>query len=87
MVALYKELVDGEEQELDIEQEWSKIKQMYSSTCEEVLGKAKRERKAWMSENTWRLVEERCVLKAMLETAKTRQQRLAAVERYKEKNH
>ena len=64
--------MDGEEQELDIEQEWSKIKEMYSSTCEEVLGKVKRQRKAWMSENTWRLVEERRVLKAMLETAKTR---------------
>ena len=85
--ALYNEPVDGEEQELDIEQEWSKIKEMYSSTCEEVLGKAKRERKTWMSENTWRLVEERRVLKAMLETAKTRQQKFAAVERYNEKNH
>ena len=85
--ALYNKPVDGEEQELDIEQEWSKIKEMYSSTCEEVLGKAKREQKTWMSENTWRLVEERRVLKAMLETAKTRQQKLAAVERYNKKNH
>ena len=57
--ALYNEPVDEEEMELDIEQEWSKIKEMYSSTCEEVLGKSKREWKAWMSETTWRLVEER----------------------------
>ena len=75
------------EPELEIEQEWSKIKEMYSSTCKEVLGKAQREWKAWMSENTWRLVEERHVLKAMLEATKTRQQKLAAVERYNEKNH
>ena len=61
--ALYNEPVDEEEPELDIEQEWSKIREMYSSTCEEVLGRAKRERKAWMSENTWRLVEERRLLK------------------------
>ena len=50
-------------------------------------GKAKRERKAWMSENTWRLIEERRVLKAKLEAAKTRQQKLATMERYNEKNH
>ena len=40
-----------------------------------------------MSENTWRLVEERRVLKAKLEAAKTRQQKLAALEGYNEKNH
>ena len=79
--------MDGEEPELDIEQEWSKIREIYSSTCEEVLGRAKRERKAWMSENTWRLVEERRVLEVKLEAAKTRQQKLAAVGRYNEKNH
>ena len=85
--ALYNKPVDEEEQELDIVQEWSKISEMYSSTCEEVLGRAKRERKAWMSENTWRLVKERRVLKAKLEAAKTRQQKLAAVGRCNEKNH
>lgn len=79
--------MDEEEPELDIEQEWSKIKEMYSSTFEKVLGKAKRERKAWMIENIWRLVEERRVSKAKLEAAKTRHQKLAAVERYNEKNH
>ena len=85
--ALCNELVDEEETELSIEQEWIKIKDMYSSTCEEVLGKAKRERKAWMSENTWRLVEERRVLKAKLEAVKTRHQKSAAVKRYNEKNN
>ena len=40
-----------------------------------------------MSENTWRLVEQRRVLKAKLEAAKTRQQKLAAVGRNNEKNH
>ena len=77
--------MDEEEPELDIEREWSK--EIYTSTCEEVLGKAKRDRKAWMSENNWRLAEERRVLKAKLEAAKTRRHKLAAVERYNEKNH
>ena len=73
--ALHNEPVDVEETELDIELK------MYSFTCEEVLGKAKRERKACTSENTWTLVEKRRVLKAKLEAAKTRQQKLAAVKR------
>ena len=60
---------------------------MYSSPCEEVLGKAKRERKAWMGETTWRLVEKRRMLKSKLEAAKTRQQKLATETRYNEKNH
>ena len=60
---------------------------MYSSTCEEVLGKARRERKAWMSEDTWKLVEERRALKAKLEAAKTRKQKLAATNMYNKKNH
>ena len=54
------------------------MKEMYSSTCEEVLGKVRRERKAWMSEDTWKLVEERRALKAKVEAAKTRRQKLAA---------
>ena len=31
--ALYNGSDDGEEVELDVEQEWNKIKEMYSSTC------------------------------------------------------
>ena len=36
------------------------------STCEEVLGKIRKERKAWMSEDTWKHVEGRRALKAKL---------------------
>lgn len=50
--AFYNVSDEKEDAELDVEQEWSKIKEIYSSTCEEVLGKARRERKAWMSEDT-----------------------------------
>ena len=68
---------DEEEAELVVEQEWSRIKEMYSSIREEVLDKVRRERKAWMSENTWELIEEGRALKEKLEAAKTRQQKLA----------
>ena len=85
--ALYNGSDDEEEAELDVEQEWSKIKEMYSSTCEEVLGKVRRERKAWRSEDTWKHDEERRALKAKLEAAKTRKQNLAASNMYNKKNH
>ena len=78
--ALYNEPVDEEEMELGIEQEWIKIKEMYSSTCGEVLGKDKREWKAWMSDNTWRLVEER----RAESKAGSRQDKTAEVGRSKE---
>lgn len=44
----------------------------------EVLGKVKRERQAWMSDDTWKLVEEIRKLKAKL---------VAATNMYNEKNH
>lgn len=59
-----------------MQQDWSKIKKMYSFTCEEVLGKA------WMIDDTCKLVEVRRTLKAI----KTRTQKLAAVNMYKKKN-
>lgn len=59
---------------------------MYSSTCEEVLRRAKSERKMWMSKDTWKLVKERRALKAKLETDNTRKHKLAAANMNNEKN-
>ena len=75
---LYNGSDDEEETEPDLEQEWSQVKAMHSSTCEETLGKVRRERKEWMSEDTWKFVEERRQLKARMEATKTRNQRLAS---------
>ena len=66
-----------------MEQESSNIMKTSTSTCEEVLEKVKRERKVWMSEDTWTVVEERRKLKANLEAARTRQP-LAATNMYNE---
>ena len=55
---------------------------MHLFTCKVVLGKVRRERKARMSEDTWKLVKERHALKAKLEAAKTRKQGLAATKIY-----
>ena len=42
----------------DVDQYWTQVKEMYANTCEEVLGKTKYGRTEWMSVGTWKLVEE-----------------------------
>ena len=81
-------LYNGSDQEEDddLDQEWENIKQMYVSTCEEVLGKPKVERKEWMSEATWKLVEERKNLKLCIGNTKTRNQKKQAMVKHQEKD-
>ncbi|XP_078603943.1 uncharacterized protein LOC144877771 [Branchiostoma floridae x Branchiostoma japonicum] len=73
---------DDNEGEDEIETEWSIIKEAYTSTCEEVLGKVKRERKEWMSDDTWEKVEERRKLKANIDNCRTRNQKANAMKQY-----
>ncbi|XP_078663299.1 uncharacterized protein LOC144906655 [Branchiostoma floridae x Branchiostoma belcheri] len=75
---------DEEEEEGDegIEAEWAIIKEAYTSTCEEVLGRVKKERKAWMSQDTWEKVEERRNLKAKIDNSRTRNQKDTAMKLY-----
>ncbi|XP_078617289.1 uncharacterized protein LOC144885281 [Branchiostoma floridae x Branchiostoma japonicum] len=77
LLASYEE--DDNEGEDEIETEWSIIKEAYTSTCEEVLGKVKRERKEWMSDDTWEKVEERRKLKANIDNCRTRNQKANAM--------
>lgn len=76
---------DDEETEPDLGQEGSQIEEMYTSTCEGVLRRS-RGRKEWLSKDTGNLVEKRHELKARMEAAKTRNQKLATAHAYKNKN-
>ena len=42
-----------EEEELSVDDEWRLIKQGYVETCEQVLARAKANRKKWISKETW----------------------------------
>ncbi|XP_073670704.1 uncharacterized protein [Paramisgurnus dabryanus] len=78
---------DEEEEKGDdegIETEWSIIKKAYTSTCEDVLGKIKREKKEWMSQDTWEKVKERRSLKANIDNSRTRNQKANAMKLYNE---
>lgn len=74
---------EGEE---DVEKEWTNIKDMFLSTCDEILGKPETGRRPWMSDHTWSLVEERRSIKNKISTARTRQQKLLEMGKYNKKD-
>ena len=53
-------------------------------TCEQVLGRAKANRKEWISKETWELIEQRKVAKNTTNMARTRNQKREASKRYQE---
>ena len=49
--------MEGESDE--IEEECHRIEKCYTETANEVLGKKKRKKKPWISEQSWALIEQR----------------------------
>ena len=47
------------EEELSVEDEWRQIEHGYVETCEKVLGRAKANRKEWISKETWEMIQPR----------------------------
>ena len=75
-----------EEEELSVDDEWRQIEQGYVETCELVLGRAKANRKEWISKETWELIEQRKVAKNTTNMVRTRNQKRDASKRYQELN-
>ena len=46
-----------------VDDEWRLIEQGYMETCEQVLGRAKPNRKEWISKETWDVIEQQKVAK------------------------
>ena len=46
-----------EKEELSVDDEWRLIEQGYVETCEQVLARAKANRKEWISKETWEVIE------------------------------
>ena len=67
-----------EEEQLSADDKWRLIEQAYVETCEQVLGRAKANRKEWISKETWEVIEQR--------KARTRKQKRDANKRYQELN-
>lgn len=63
-----------EDQEQDIESEWTAGRDIIKNACKEVLRKKTNKKKEWMSDTTWQKVEERRKMKEKVK-AKTREQK------------
>ncbi|KAK2175201.1 hypothetical protein NP493_743g00029 [Ridgeia piscesae] len=73
-----QDLVD--EGNMDIDTQWQQIKEMWTSTCSEVLGKKKYQQKAWISANTFNKVQVRKGKKRAINNSRTRAAKATAQE-------
>ena len=69
-------------EEETIDQQWSKMKEVVTSTCNEVLGRKKINHKDWITPGTLELVAERKKTKAKVNVSRTRSEKTRAQEAY-----
>lgn len=69
---------------MDVELSWKKVKDTYLEVSEKVLGFHNHLKKEWMSDDTWKKIEARKLVKAKINMCKTRQQKAAAQKEYVE---
>ncbi|XP_055623323.1 uncharacterized protein LOC129766750 [Toxorhynchites rutilus septentrionalis] len=67
-----------------VEKLWSSIKNAFITTSDETLGKVRCTRREWISDETWRVIDERREAKAGIERARTRAAKTDARQRYAE---
>ena len=75
-----------DEENMDIDTQWQHIKEMWTSTCSEVLGKKKYQQKDWISAETVNKVQVRKEKKGAVNNSRTRAAKAAAQEEYTEAN-
>ena len=78
------EALQTEEAETTVEQSWANLKEATVVSCEEVLRRPPGNRKPWISDDTWKKVEERRRAKEELNQARTRNQKQVAASKYSE---
>ena len=75
-----------DEGNMDIDTQWQQIKEMWTSTCSEVLGKKKYQQKDWISADTLNEVQVRKEKKGAINNSRTRAAKATAQEEYTEAN-
>ncbi|XP_056022145.1 uncharacterized protein LOC130055022 [Ostrea edulis] len=70
----------------DIEESWNNIKTAYNDTAMNVLGYRKRKNQEWISQGSWKKVEERRVLKGKVESVRSERLRARLKEQYGDKD-
>ena len=71
-----------DEGNMEVNPHWECLKKTWTSTCEEVLGKKKRQHKDWTSVETINKLQVRKEKKAVLNNSRTRSTKAAAHEQY-----
>jgi hypothetical protein len=84
--AVRSKLEENRRESEDIGELWEQQRNAYVKSAEEVLGYRKGKNKPWISENTWKLINERKVIKTRIDSTRSEriQNRLKA--EYKEKD-
>ncbi|XP_055643754.1 uncharacterized protein LOC129779967 [Toxorhynchites rutilus septentrionalis] len=67
-----------------VEELWSSIKNAFITTSDETLSKVRSTQREWISDKTWRMIDERREAKAGIERARTRAAKTDARQRYAE---
>jgi len=71
-----------EEDNLDNNEHWMRIKDALNTTCEEILGRQKQTQKEWISAQTFRKIQTRKEKKAAVNNSRTRTAKAAAQAEY-----
>jgi hypothetical protein len=74
-----------EDEDGDVEAKWTNIRDTYREVAEEVLGRRKRFREEWISEETWTVIEEKKKLKIQMESSSDVQVRRRFKDRHGQK--
>ena len=75
-----------EEENMDIDTQWQHIKESWTSTCNEILGKKKYQNKEWISADTINKMQTRKEKKSIINNGRTRAAKTAAHKQYAEAN-
>ena len=67
----------------DIEQHWNQYQEIYKKTGEKILGFKSRQKKEWITEDTWKSIEKRKGIKAAINQAKSRRIKERKQEEYR----
>lgn len=65
----------AETEEIDVEETWKDIKSTFCKAAEEVIGYTNKKRKEWISDKTWKTIEERRILKDKVNSAHSERQK------------
>ena len=70
-------------EDVNFEEHWTKVKKIFTSTCQEVLGEKRLECKEWIRQNSLDLIGKRREMKVEVNASRTRGSKADAQEKYR----